>query len=331
VTRESTARSGSAPADPRRWAVVIPSFNHGDDVITCLASLRDAVNAPETVILVDDASTDDSLARVRAWADAHSVTHATMDDAAAETAQANTWLTVVASRANAGFSVSCNRGIRLALRRPDVSAVLLLNNDAAVSSSYFVDLAEGIKGHERLGLVTGTIYEWDRETVWYAGGRFNPLRAVAEHRLRIPNTPAPRPTQFVCGCTMLITRDAVDAAGLIPECYSPCYCEDADYSIAVARAGFELLYVPAAVAYHHVGRSLGRARQSPQVIYWATRNRGYMLRRNYSGLEKAGGVLYLVVTKPLRALWEVLHGRPKSGQAFLRGTIAGLAGPLERD
>ena len=89
----------------------------------------------------------------------------------------------------------------------------MLNNDAAVSPSYFTDLAAGVASIPHVGLATGTIYEWDQRTVWYAGGRFNPLRAVAEHNLEVPADGQARQTGFVCGCTMLISRAALESIG----------------------------------------------------------------------------------------------------------------------
>jgi GT2 family glycosyltransferase len=331
-----TPTDGSSPArhdlDTSRWAVVIPSFNHADDVINCLASLREAEGRPERVILVDDASTEDAVGAVAAWAGGTSVTHQIVDPAElASRVDPGAWLTIVAAKSNGGFSVSCNIGLRFVRDHTSAPYALLLNNDAAVSPSYFADLAAGIAETPNVGLATGTIYEWDQRTVWYAGGRFNPMRAVAEHFLEVPADGRPRSTEFVCGCTMLISRAVLDAVGFLPECYTPCYCEDADYSLQVQRLGLSLLYVPEAKAFHRVSSSLGRETRSPQVIYWFNRNRGYAMRRNYTGWRRAGGIAYLAITKPARALWELLRGRPRSGIAFIRGTAAGLFNPVPRE
>ena len=342
TSNSSTGAARSGDLDTTRWAVVIPSFNHTDDAIACLESLRDADAKPRRVILVDDASTEDAVGRLAGWAVRCGVTQevvdaerirARSDDSRTPIAHNDSqpWLTIVASKTNSGFSVSCNTGLRYVRNQTDAPFVLLLNNDAAVSQSYFADLALGIAGVANVGLATGTIYEWDQHTVWYAGGRFNPLRAVAEHHLDVPLDALPRSTQFICGCTMLISRAALETVGLLPECYSPCYCEDADYSLSVQRAGFALIYVPAARAFHRVSSSLGREVRSPQVIYWFNRNRGYAMRRNYSGWRRAAGIGYLAVTKPGRALWEVFRGRPRSGAAFVRGTLAGFFDPISRD
>jgi GT2 family glycosyltransferase len=329
VKPTEASSSSEADLDTTRWAVVIPSFNHADDAINCLASLREAHRRPERVILVDDASTEDAVSTIADWADQSGESFEVVEpDELAARENARQWLTIVASRTNSGFSVSCNIGLGFVRDHTDAPFALLLNNDAAVAPSYFLDIAAAIRTVPNVGLATGTIYEWDRQTVWYAGGRFNPLRAVAEHYLDVPTDGQPRSTGFICGCTMLISRAVLDRVGLLPELYSPCYCEDADYSLNVAKSGFELLYVPDARAFHRVSSSLGREIRSPQVIYWFNRNRGYAMRRNYTGWRRAGGIAYLAVSKPARALWEVLNGRPKSGAAFIRGTLAGFFDPV---
>jgi GT2 family glycosyltransferase len=318
--------------DPTRWSVVIPSFNHADDTINCLDSLLSADPTPRRVILVDDASTENTVGTIVAWATRKNVSYEVVGvESLRERRDDSKWLTLVACSTNSGFSVSCNIGLRYVRDCTDSPFALLLNNDAAVSKSYFRDLASGINDAGMPGLATGTIYEWDQQTVWYAGGRFNPLRAVAEHYFDVPADGAPRRTDFVCGCTMLISRAAMETVGLLPECYSPCYCEDVDYSFMVERAGLPLTYIPGARAFHRVGSSLGREDRSPNVIYWFNRNRGYAMRRNYSGWQRAAGIGYLVVSKPLRAAWELLHGRPRSGAAFIRGTFAGLFNPIAGD
>ena len=324
-----TGTPGPAGLDTTRWAVVIPSFNHSADAVNCLASLRVAERRPDTVILIDDASTEDAVGAIAAWAAQSGESYRVIaPDALAKPDESRVWLTIVASKTNSGFSASCNTGLRFVRDHTDAPFALLLNNDAAVSQSYFSDLAAGVAKSHNLGLATGTIYEWDGETVWYAGGRFNPLRAVAEHYLEAPTDAQPRSTEFVCGCTMLISRAVLESVGPLPDIYSPCYCEDVDYSLEVAREGFELLYVPAAKAFHRVGSSLGRETRSPQVIYWFNRNRGYAMRRNYHGWRRAGGIAYLALSKPARALWEILQGRPRSASAFIRGTLAGFFNPL---
>jgi len=329
------AEQATVPAgdlDTSRWVVVIPSFNHADDAINCLQSLYDADDKPNSVIFVDDASTDGAVETIAAWAARSGISHEIVDPMNWRPNRSSPkWLAIVASKQNSGFSASCNLGLRHVRDHTDAPFALLLNNDAAVSRTYFRDLARGLAATGNPGLATGTIYEWDQRTVWYAGSRFNPLRAVAEHYLDVPVDDTPRATEFICGCTMLISRKVLEEVGLLAECYSPCYCEDADYSLNVKAAGFALTYVPNARAFHRVSSSLGRVERSPQVIYWFNRNRGYAMRRNYTGWRRAAGIAYLSLSKPARALVELLRGRPRSSAAFIKGTFAGLFNPIAKD
>src|SRR5262245_7866102 len=58
-------------AEPRRTpalSIVVPNYNHGHLIGEALAAMAGQTAAPFEVIVVDDGSTDDSVARIRALA-----------------------------------------------------------------------------------------------------------------------------------------------------------------------------------------------------------------------------------------------------------------------
>ncbi|MEM9157057.1 MAG: glycosyltransferase family 2 protein [Cyanobacteria bacterium P01_F01_bin.33] len=55
--------------EPASLAVVIPAYNEAANVVACLSHVLDSTTAPIQVYLVDDCSTDDTLALAQAWAD----------------------------------------------------------------------------------------------------------------------------------------------------------------------------------------------------------------------------------------------------------------------
>src|SRR3982751_3541710 len=64
----------AAPADDWRNAtvdLVIPAFNHQDDIVRCLASVIRQTLRPRSVVLVDDGSSDATAARAAAFSDFH--------------------------------------------------------------------------------------------------------------------------------------------------------------------------------------------------------------------------------------------------------------------
>jgi GT2 family glycosyltransferase len=322
----------NAPYRVEDWAVVVPSYRNADDTIACLESLRSATPTPELVIVVDDASGDDSLSRLESWAESNAVpVTVERHSVASANGRLRPGLTILASQANEGFNATSNKGLACARDRTTAPFVLLLNNDAIVTPSFFRDLRTTSGLHPGVGLMTGTIYEWDRSTVWFAGGRIHQLRGLASNETVQRSTAQPYETDWISGCAMLIARPALERVGLLPSCFGPIYSEDVDYSLSVRRAGFQLLVVPSAIVYHRVGQAVGQpGSQPPQIVYVSNRNRAYVVRRNYRGWRRVAALGYLAVTKPLRAVFEAVRGRPRTGWAVLAGTLDGMLNPAAR-
>jgi len=315
--------SGAVPQGEPEVGVVIVNWNNPEDTITCLDSLHDAQPRPGAVVLVDNASHDDSVARVQTWAKARDVGLSLTEPGNPET-QFPQWLTLIRSPSNLGFAGGNNLGL-MHLRRTKATHFLLLNNDATVARNYFSELDRGLRTSPEAGLVGGTIYHHpDRERVWYAGGREIPYRALVAHLYDVPESPAPIPTEFVTGCAMTISRMLLDRIGGLPECYFPGYSEDAEYSRRARDAGFQVLYAPKAIVYHKVGATAGHAKTSPSVLQAQVRHRVFYVRRTFRGFERLVALLYLAITKPGKALVEAVAGRPGMGMAVLRGTLEGF-------
>jgi len=301
--------------------VVVINWNGLADTLACLESLVAATPEPVRVVVVDNGSTDGSLHALRDW------------QAARRGQGAGSAVTILASSTNRGFSGANNVGVEYLCADPAIGHFLLLNNDATVDPGFFREMARALAAAPDAGIVGATIYVTARPgEVWYAGGRFLPLRSLVRHERTVPRDGAPLPTQFVTGCAMLIARRAWETLGPLAECYF-IYFEDAEYSWRAHAAGLPVLYAPRAVVHHAVGASVTRQWPDPRVVRVQTRNRALFVRRNLSGWTRWGALAYLVVTKPGRALVETLRGRPALGWAFFRGMLDGLmtsAGRPER-
>jgi GT2 family glycosyltransferase len=90
---------------------------------------------------------------------------------------------------------------------------------------------------------------------------------------------------------MMVKREAIEKAGLMPECYF-LYYEELDWSIMMRRSGYEIWYEPAFTVYHKESRTTGQA--SPLRIYYTTRNRLLFVKRNSKGVFKILSYLYLL-------------------------------------
>ncbi|MFL5582905.1 MAG: glycosyltransferase family 2 protein [Gemmatimonadaceae bacterium] len=324
---DAGARRPDAPSVP--IAAVILNWNNDHDTVECIRSLVEAAPTVARAVVVDNGSREESVERVVRWAREQGVSCAVLP-AGAPPSAGGEWLVVLRSATNRGFSGGNNVGLAYARQDPAIAHFFLLNNDATVAPDYFARLADALAAAPDASLLTGSIFYADPPTrVWYAGGRFIPLRALTQHELVVPAGAGPYATQFVCGCTMLISRPALDALGPLPEVYFPAYCEDAEYSLRARQRGMRVLYAPLAHAYHKIGATLGHSHGALMIVQ---RHRAYYVRRNLRGIERVAALLYLVLTKPARTLVDLLRGRPREAWATAWGTLTGLlarTGPRE--
>ena len=296
------------PEPISRIGVVIVNWKGAADTIECLESLRLASHAPARTIVVDNASPDDSVARITAWAREHSFP-----------------VEILVAPSNLGFAGGNNVGLSRLELDPRVTHFLLLNNDATVAADFFDEIDRALLAAPNAGLLTGTIYRSaEHQKVWYAGGREIRSRALIEHLEVVPSDAAPVPTEFVSGCVMLISRPTLTAIGQLADCYFPGYMEDAEYSLRAREAGFPVLYAPRVKAFHKIGATAGPASASPFITQAQVRHRVLYVRRNFRGLERVIALAYLAITKPGKALAETIAGRPMMGAAVFTGALEGF-------
>ena len=306
------------------YGVVLLNWNGFADTESALDSLLAAEPRPDHVVVVDNGSSDDSLGRIHAWVARNGPDNdqnATHDGLIIGRA----WISVIAANENRGYAGGNNIGLSRLATTTAVTHFLLLNNDATVAPDYFARITDAIRDFPDSALLGCAIYHHpDRDKVWFAGGYELPHRALLLHRYDIPASLDPQPTEFVTGCAMVISRGLYNAQGGLSECYHPIYWEDGEYSFRARHNGWRVMLVPAARVFHKVGASVGGENITPLVAFWQNRHRGYYVRRNYRGVDRATAIAYLTITKPARALVELLRGRPAMGSAIFRGFVHGL-------
>jgi GT2 family glycosyltransferase len=216
-------------------SVVIPVHGKREYTVACLRSLaRRGAGVPFEVIVVDDASPDDTVAVLGQIEG----------------------LRLLRNGENLGFVGSCNAGAAAA----HGEFVVFLNNDTQVTADWIDALLRcfaerpgcGIAG-SRLVYPDGRLQEagalvFADGSAWNFG-RFEP-REAAPFRYR-------RRTDYVSGAALMIRRDTFERIGGFDTRYAPAYYEDADLAFAVRRLGLEVWYEPASTVIHCEGISAG--------------------------------------------------------------------------
>ena len=113
----------------------------------------------------------------------------------------------------------------------------------------------------QVGIAGPKIYYYDDpERIWFGGGGFNRLTGVPFHhglrRMEGSFDDGPGRTEWVTGCAMMVRREVFEEVGKLDPSYT-IYCEDVDFCLRAAEAGWKLEYIPSARLWHKVSSSSG--------------------------------------------------------------------------
>ena len=286
-----------------RVVVAVPNWNGGDVTLECLRSLARVRRPRIDVAVIDNGSSDGSLAAIRA---AHPEVH------------------VVALPENRGFTGAVNVGLALARDR-GAEFALLLNHDAVVAEDAIALLLEALERDPAAAAAGPTIYYQDqRQRVWSAGGSID-WRRGETRMLGLDETDdgqfgvEPRPVPFVTGCALMLRLAVLDRVGDFDSRFFA-YYEEVEWCVRCARSGGRILHVPRAHAWHRISAAAREA--SPLVHYYMTRNRLLFLR--LTGAPISAWIVALAGDARLALSWSL---RPKwrSKRAALAARLRGLA------
>jgi len=249
-------------------SVVIPHFNGMAILRDCLASLYGSTRLNLEVLLVDNASTDDSLAMVR---------------------REFPRVTILSLTQNRGFAGGCNVGIRAA-RAP---LVLILNNDTIHQNGWLELLVAKLQSRLEIAAVQPKIRSYQTRAAFdysgAAGGEMD-LFAYPFARGRIFEVletdtgqydPWPEQIFWASGTAFLARREFLLAAGLFDETFFA-HMEEIDLQWRLQLMGYEIVVEPRAVIWHRSGYTLGA--EAPLKKYLNHRNSWLMFLTNYRPL-----------------------------------------------
>lgn len=237
------------------------NWNQKKDTLWSLDSLR-AVKEPKIkIVLVDNASTDDSIAVIsRDFPE----------------------VTILANKTNRGCAGGRNDLLRFFLKS-DCQYLMFFDNDARVMPDTIQVLVEEINRAEEIGVLGVKAYYEDRPNVfWTKGGdRFDPMNGgfhnMGQKEEDRGQYAKMEEVDSVPGGFTFMKRRVAEAVPEIDERYF-IYFEDSDWCFRVRKAGFKIMTSARAKVYHRVSGSLGM--ESPRFYYYRIRNRFLFMKDN---------------------------------------------------
>lgn len=246
-------------------------YNGFKDTCELIESLQDKVHSVSyEIIVVDNASREDEASRI---------------------SQLYPSVIAIRSNENRGFSGGNNVGIRAAKGK----YLFFINNDTYIESDHIDRLIERLESRPEVGGVSPKIrFAFPPRHIQFAG--FTPLsRITLRNNMEGFDCPddgtfdTAHPTPYLHGAAMMIKREVIEKAGMMPEIFF-LYYEELDWSTSMTRAGYELWYDPCCTIFHKESQSTGKL--SKLRTYYLTRNRLFYARRNLKGFDRIVSVLY---------------------------------------
>ena len=242
-------------------------------------------------------------------------------DEAAVISRSYPWVITIRSEQNLGFAGGNNLGLKAAKGK----YLYLINNDTIFKEFTVQPLIDRLNSSLAIGMVCPKIrFAWDPQPIQFTG--YTPLSRITMRNRSIGfgeddhgQYDIAHTTPYAHGAAMMLTRDALNEVGPLPECYF-LYYEELDWSMMFSRHGFEIWYEPAATIYQKESQSTGQ--NSPLKTYYITRNRLLFAQRNIKGLTRLLTYIYLITVVGLR---DILKYASHGNMALLKATLRGIS------
>jgi GT2 family glycosyltransferase len=208
-------------------SLIVLNWNGRSLVEACLDSLQNLDYPDFSIVVVDNASTDDSVSFIE-----------------------RNFPQVVIHRneQNLGYA----GGNNVALRRLKADIAVLINLDVVVSPDWLRRLIAPMMTDQTIGVAGCKLYYPDGR-LQHAGGYITYPQAFPGHygldEEDSGSYDAMRDSDYVIGAVFAVRREALDKIGLLDEGFF-LYYEDVDYCWRARRANYRVVYVPEATAVH---------------------------------------------------------------------------------
>lgn len=230
---------------PEIVSAILVNYNAGDFLRVCVVESLLACPLVSEIIVVDNASRDQSLAAIE------NLSH----------------VQIIRNLNNLGFATACNQGIA----QTHSDYLLFLNPDCSIATGALKQMMELMQRDDCIGMAGGFLVNPDGSeqiggrraipTPWRSFVRAFGLYRFADRWPRLffdfnlhlqPLPDHPIEVEALSGACMLVKRKAIEDVGLWDEGYF-LHCEDLDWCMRFRQKGWKIMFVPSAKIVHEQG------------------------------------------------------------------------------
>lgn len=238
-------------------SIIVLNWNRISDTLLCLESIRNISYKNKEIIVVDNGSVDDSKEILSNIKD----------------------IIYIDNPKNRGFTGGHIDGYK----ESNGKYILILNNDAVMSSDYLSIAVEQMENDKQIGALGGRAYSWDEtqeaydtSNKFYSYQNINPV--TAEGIFEVSDFGKIQEVNNVSGSSALLRKSVIEEIGYFYEPFFA-YYEETDLFARMKRYGFKIMYEPALHIWHKSGSSSSSYFQFNQLF----KNRFIFAIRNFEG------------------------------------------------
>lgn len=328
--------------------IVVLNYNGWKDTIECLESLLKLNTTNVHIIICDNASTNNSVEKIIAWADGKVECEFTGDSSlsplvyplmqkpvsirkiAYKSGQGfqgdendGSPLVLIQIDKNLGFSAGNNVGIRYALQDYKCSYIWILNNDTLVKADTLNQLIKKAEENDKTGIVGSVSCDYHQSSIIQnvcKGLNKNNMRAYPIGRggsiydvdqIDISNM------YIYDGASFLVTRDFLSNVGLMNE-KQFLYYEEQNYAERARRAGYLVNIAKHSIFYHKESMSTTK-KGSEFMNYHYLRSMMIYLKEFYPNK-----LIKIFLYQFCRGCYQIMRMRFPLGKAILNGIFDGV-------
>ncbi len=292
-------------SDHPKVAIVIVTWNKISYVMELLTSLRSINYDNHDIIVVDNASTDDTCQTIR-----EQFPH----------------VNLIVNSENLGGTGGFNTGLRYVLEKGGYKYTWLLDNDAVVERETLIELVKVMEEDNEVGITGSVIMEPDMDMIvelgafvswsigtWKPNYRNNRLSAMEE----IGTTEV----DYVAACSSLVRNEALYKIGVMDERYF-IHWDDIDLSLRAKQAGYKVMASPKSKAYH----GLEDKPINPLISYYDIRNGLLTITKHQSGAKRFLYILNMLRGTGKGVVYSLLSGLHTTSKLLIYGPLDFIRG-----
>lgn len=278
--------------------IVILNYKTWEDTIECLESVFKLNYHEYKVIIVDNASGNNSLFHIMQWLEGSSqynikpsaelqnyvlpfelkpISYRTISENDIYTlTDLSEKVVLIQSNFNNGFAAGNNIGIKFIMQQNDYSYIWLLNNDTVVRPESLSKLVECHKVENNNAIIkTGIagsllLFYHHPSRVQGIGGKFSKFSGHFYELGKNMNVQKignlNNKIDYAIGASMLVSKEFLEKTGLMHEDYF-LYFEEIDWSIRGLKHGFRTISCTSSIVYHKEGGTTGKNLKTEMLKY----------------------------------------------------------------